>query len=90
MTITIASELEEQVRKRAQAEGLTVQAFVERLIREEDGWVEHVEGPLGESDPEFAEVNAAVREGLAQAERGEARSAQEVFAGLRAKHGISR
>lgn len=90
MTITIASELDEQVSKRAHAEGLSVQAYVERLIREEDGWIEQAEEPLAETDPEFAEISTAVQEGLLQAERGEARSAREVFAALRARHGVSR
>jgi hypothetical protein len=90
MTITIAPELEELLRERAEAQGLTIEAYVERLIREDSEWYEHIEEPLDETDPEFEEVRLAVTEGLEQAERGEGRPANEVFAELRAKHGISR
>jgi hypothetical protein len=69
MTITITAELEAQVQERARAEGLSVDAYVERLIREEE-WTEWDERALEASDPEFAEIQAAVAEGLAQAERG--------------------
>ncbi len=37
-----------------------------------------------------AETLAAIKQGLEEAERGESRPAGEVFAELRAKHGISR
>jgi hypothetical protein len=90
MTITIGPELEEQVRTKAQAEGLTIQTYVERLIREDAAWGKYVEAPLDETDPEFEEIRAAVMEGLLEAERGEGSPALEVFAGLRAKHGVSR
>ena len=89
MTIPIASELETQLRERAQAEGLTIEAYVERLIREDGDWRERFEEPLEEADSEFQEIRAAVHEGLAQAERGEGRTARDVFAELRARHGIS-
>jgi len=89
MTITIAPELEAQVREKAQTEGLTVEAYVERLIRDEDEWKERFEEPLDEADSQFEEIRAAVQEGLGQAERGEGRPAHEVFAELRAKYGIS-
>ncbi len=39
---------------------------------------------------EFGEAKAAIDEALDQGVRGEGRSAEEVFAGLRAKHGLSR
>ncbi|MGD0008583.1 MAG: type II toxin-antitoxin system ParD family antitoxin [Terriglobia bacterium] len=35
MTITIHSQLEKRLRARAEAEGLTVEAYVERLVRAE-------------------------------------------------------
>ena len=90
MTISIAPELEAQVREKAQLEGLTVEAYVEFLIREDEGWKERVEEPLDEMDPEFEEIRAAVQEGLEQAERGESKPASEVFAELRAKYGMAR
>jgi hypothetical protein len=89
MKITISAELEVQLHQKATAEGLTVEAYVERLIRE-DAWQETTEDPLQETDPEFDEIRAAVSEGLAQAERGEGKPACEVFAELRARHGVPR
>jgi hypothetical protein len=35
MTITIHPQLEERLRARAEAEGLTIEAYVERLVRAE-------------------------------------------------------
>jgi len=88
MTITIGPELEEQARRKAQAEGLTIQTYIERLIQEDAGWEKNAEEPLRESDPELHEIRSAVMEGLNDAERGGSKSAQEVFAELRKKHGI--
>lgn len=90
MTITIPPQLEAHVRDKAQAEGVSVEVYIERLIREDEEWTEESDGPLDENDPEFAEIRAAVREGLQQAASGEVRPAEEVFAELRAKHGIPR
>ena len=90
MTITISPELSEQVREKAQAEGLSIEAYVERLIREDEEWAERSEEILCESDSEFDEIRAAVSEGLEQAERGESKPAQQVFDELRAKHGLPR
>ena len=90
MNITISTELEAQLQKKANAEGLTVEAYIERLIREDSAWGETIREPLQESDPEFDEIRAAVSEGLAQAERGEGNPAREVFAELRARHGVPR
>jgi hypothetical protein len=89
MTITIAPQLEARVRDKARAKGITVETYIEQLVREDEEWIQESEGPLHENDPEFAEIRAAVAEGLEQAERGEGRPAAEVFAELRAKHGIS-
>ena len=84
MKITISTELETQLRQKATAQGLTVEAYVERLIREDSTWAEITEEPLQETGPEFDEIRAAVSEGLAQAERGEGKPAREVFAELSA------
>jgi len=89
MEITISSELVERAREMAQAEGLTVEAYVERLIREDQEWREYAEEPLDATDPEFEEVRKAVLEGLEDAERGDTRPAADVLAELRAKHGPS-
>jgi predicted transcriptional regulator len=90
MTITIPSELEVAVRNKAEVEGLSIEAYVERLIREDEQFIEQSEEPLDDKDPEFVEIREAVLEGLEQAERGESRPAEEVFAELRAKYGIPR
>jgi predicted transcriptional regulator len=89
MEITISSELVERARELAQAEGLTVEAYVERLIREDQEWREYAEEPLDATDPEFDEVRQAVMEGLEDIERGDSKPAAEVIAELRAKYGIS-
>jgi predicted transcriptional regulator len=90
MKITISAELEAHLQHQANAEGLTVEAYVERLIREANAWAESIEDPLKETDPEYGEIRAAVSEGLAQAERGEGKPAREVFGELRARHGVPR
>ena len=90
MNIAISPELEAQLQQKATAEGLTVEAYVERLIREDAAWAETTEDPLQETDPEFDEIRAAVSEGLAQARRGEGKPASEVFAELRTRHGVPR
>ena len=89
MEITISSELVERAREMAQAEGLTVEAYVERLIREDQEWREYAEEPLDATDSEFEEVRQAVMEGLEDIERGDSKPAAEVIAELRAKYGIS-
>jgi predicted transcriptional regulator len=90
MKITISTQLEAQLQQKAAAEGLTVETYVERLIREDAAWAETNEEPLQEIDPEFDEIRAAISEGLAQAERGEGKPAREVFAELRTRHGVPR
>jgi hypothetical protein len=62
MTITISPELEAQVRNKAQAEGLSVDAYVERLIREEEEWARQLSGAFDENDPDFPEIHAAISE----------------------------
>jgi len=90
MDITISSELLEQARERAKAEGLTVEAYVEQLILEDQDWKEYSEESLDADQPEFDEVREAVMEGLEEVERGEGKPAAETFANLRAKYGVSR
>ena len=91
MTITISPELEGKVREKAAAEGVSVEAYVEELIRREDGSrVECDPRPVDQNDPEFEEIRAAVMEGLDEFDRGESRPAREVFAELRTKYGFSR
>jgi hypothetical protein len=86
--ISLSADLEKELLARAAAEGLAVDAYIERLVREEEKWESFFEDPLNETDPEFREIHSAVMEGLDQAERGEGRPAEAVFAELRAKHGV--
>ena len=79
-----------QLREKAKADGISIEAYLERLIREDEEWGERTERALLVNDPEFEDIRAAVQEGLDQAEREESRPAQEVLAELRAKHGLSR
>ena len=58
------------MREKAQAEGITVEVYIERLIREDRIWQEAIELPPDDADPEVVEIRAAVSEGLAQAVRG--------------------
>lgn len=90
MTITIAPELEAKLRAKAKAEGLSVEAYVAALIDEDHSGTELSEPPLHPDDPDFEQIQLAVKEGIEQANRGEARPAEQVFSGLRAKHNLSR
>ena len=91
MAMNIPQELEDQVRAKAAQRGLTVNAYLEYLISNEDSDRELGElasGPLDDSDPDFEEIRQAVREGLDDVDRGDVRPAAEFFAEIFAKHGI--
>ncbi len=83
MTIRIPPELDAEIQAKAQARGISVNAYVESLIREDEEWIEQFEESLDNRDSEFAEIRAAVTAGLEQADRGEGRPAEEVFASTR-------
>lgn len=70
MTIRISPEAEELLQRRALAEGLSIEAYVEQLVLEDEDWGAVPEAPISAQDPNFAEVQAAVSEGLEQARRG--------------------
>jgi hypothetical protein len=77
MNITLSPELQKQI---AEKDALVEEALSFYLDYEE-----------GEMDgQEFRDTKAAIDEALEQDVRGEGRTAEEVFANLRAKHGISR
>lgn len=82
--ITIRPDLETQLRRQAESAQLSVEAYLEQLILDDAA-----DPPLAASDPEFAEIRAAVQEGLEQLDLGESRPASDVFAALRAKHGFA-
>lgn len=77
MPIIISQPVEREARERAQAEGVTIEAYVERLILE-DQWIEST-GPSSAASDKAA---------LDQMDRGAGLPAREAFAALRAKHGI--
>jgi hypothetical protein len=77
MPITVNPNLEAKIRARAQADGLTVEAYVERLIREEDSEIAHTEAFLDEA--------AASGEHIALTEGEWDRIEQEARAALEAK-----
>jgi hypothetical protein len=77
MPITVHPNLEAKIRARAQAEGLTVEAYVERLIREEDSEIAQTEALLEEA--------AASGEHVALTEAEWGRMEQEARAALEAK-----
>ena len=88
MTITITQDVEQLARANAAEEGVSVEAYVEQLILE-DEWRPDPDEQLDESDPEFEEICSEVMEALEQVERGEGSPAREFFAELRAKYGVS-
>ena len=49
MPITMNPELEARLRARAEAEGITVDAYVDSLLREEDAQIAHTEALLKEA-----------------------------------------
>jgi predicted transcriptional regulator len=87
MTITIPDELAERLQSRAREYGVSVEALLEDLLDED--WAEIIDGEK-DGEEELEEIRSAVAEGLEQMRRGEGRPAEEVFAELRAKHGIPR
>ena len=87
MTITLPDELAERLQTRARQHGVSVEALLEDLL--DDEWFELSEADDDrEDEAELEEIRTAVAEGLEQMRRGEGRPAEEVFAELRAKHGI--
>lgn len=90
MTVTIPSDLQAELLQRAQQEGVSVDTYLERLIRDDVAWGERAGPLLDEQDPDFADIRSKVKQGLRQAERGEGKPAKEVFSRLRAKHGPAR
>ena len=86
MNITLSQELQKRIAEKVErgdvgTARLTCGAsahFLSRLRRRRDG------------EDEFQGTKAAIDEAVEQGERGEGRPAEEVFADLRAKYGISR
>jgi len=86
MNITLSPELEKRIANKVERGDVgTADALVEQAIH---FYLDYEEGDMDEK--EFRDTKAAIDEALEQGRRGEARSAQEVFADLRVRHGISR
>jgi predicted transcriptional regulator len=86
MNITLSPELQKRIAEKVERDDIgTADAFVEQAL---NFYLDYEEGEMDEL--EFCDTKAAIDEALEQGERGEGRPAEEVFAALRAKYGVSR
>jgi Arc/MetJ-type ribon-helix-helix transcriptional regulator len=86
MNITLSPELQKRIAAKVQhGEVGSADALVEYAL---NFYLDFEEGGMDEE--EFLETKAAIDEALEQGNRGEGRPAEQVFAQLRAKHGIPR
>ena len=86
MNISLSPELQKRIAEKIERGDLgTADALVEQAL---NFYLDYEGSELDEED--FRDANAAIGEALKQAKRGEGRPAEEVFADLRARHGISR
>ena len=86
MNVSISPELERRIAEMiARGDVCSADALVEQALQL------YLEYEEQDTDSEqFRETGAAIAEALEQGERGEGRPAEDVFADLRARHGISR
>ena len=86
MNISISQELQERIAEKVERGDVgSADALIEQALNFYLGYQE-----VELDEEEFRETKAAIDEALEQGERGEGRPAEEVFAQLRAKYGISR
>jgi len=86
MTITLSPELQERITAKIRSGDVgSADALVEHALT---FYLDFEEG--GMDDEEFLETKAAIDEALEQGDRREGRPLEQVFARLRAIHGISR
>ena len=86
MNITLRPDLEKRLAEKVrQGEVPNAEAFVEQAVT---FYLDYAASEMDEA--EIQETRAAIDEAREQSRRGEAVSAEEVFAEFRAKHGISR
>jgi Arc/MetJ-type ribon-helix-helix transcriptional regulator len=86
MNISLSPELQKRIAEKVERGDVgTADALVEQAL---NFYLDYEGSELDEED--FRDANAAIGEALKQAKRGEGRPAEEVFADLRARHGISR
>jgi predicted transcriptional regulator len=86
MNITLSPDLQKRIAEKVERGDVgTADALAEQAL---NFYLDYEGSELDEED--FRDANAAIGEALKQAKRGEGRPAEEVFADLRARHGISR
>jgi predicted transcriptional regulator len=86
MNVTITPELQKRIAEKIEHGDVeTADALVEQALT---FYLDYEESVMDEK--EFRETKAAIDEALEQAQRGEGRPAEEVFADLRARYGTSR
>jgi predicted transcriptional regulator len=86
MNISLSPELQKRIAEIVERGDIgTADALVEHAL---SFYLDYEGSELDEED--FRDANAAIGAALKQAKRGEGRPAEEVFADLRARHGISR
>lgn len=86
MNITLSPELQKRIAEKVERGDVgTAEALVEQAL---NFYLDYEEGEMDEE--EFRDTKAAIGEAVEQGQRGEGRPAEEVFADLRAKYGISR
>lgn len=85
MNITFSPELQRRITEKVERGEIgSADALVEQAL---NFYLDYEEGEMDEG--ELRETKAAIDEALEQGERGEGRPAEDVFAQLRAKYGIS-
>ena len=86
MNVTLKPNLQARVEEKLRnGEFESAEALLEQALT---FFLDYEEGEMGEE--EVRETKAVIDGALEQGERGEGRSAEEVFAELRARYGISR
>jgi Arc/MetJ-type ribon-helix-helix transcriptional regulator len=86
MNITITPELQKRVAEKVERGDVgTADALVEQALT---FYLDYAESAMDEE--ELLETKAAIDEALEQGQSGQGRPAEEVFADLRVRHGISR
>ena len=86
MNISLSPELQRRIAEKVERDEIeTADALVEQALV---FYLDYEESEIDEM--EFRETKAAIDEAVEQGQRGEGRPAKDVFADLRARHGISR
>ena len=86
MNITLSQELQKRIAEKVERGDVgTADALVEQAL---NFYLDYEEGEM--DDEEFRDTKCAIDEAVEQGERGEGRPAENIFADLRAKYGISR